>query len=481
MGPSPATKTARADVSPASSSSPPSRLRGLSARYRVLGPIAAGGMGAVYLGRRSDAPADAPPVAIKVLHAGLAADQEMVASFVDEARLASRIRHPNVVGVLDVDLFGDDLVLVLEYVRGVSLHQLMCAASREREPLPMDVALRVVRDVLIGLHAAHEATDDQGQPLHVVHRDVSPQNILVGVDGVARITDFGIAHAAGRLARTRPDDLVVKGKLGYLAPEQLTRKGIDRRVDGFAAGIVLWEALTGETLFPGATEAETLGLLLRRPIPPPSSVAPGVPLALDEVCLRALERDPGRRYPNLLEFARRTEEAAASASHAEVGAYVARLAQEELARHDAARTAPSSPPPARGWGLPSFAESSAPVAPVPAPAAPRWPSRAVVSAGSVAVVGILVGMLAWGALRRPHEEPDGPAPAPPLGDEAPIELAEEEPAPVAPAPSFIEFVEIPVQSPRAASTKARRDGGGKAGAAESAKPPPARPFMPSDL
>jgi tRNA A-37 threonylcarbamoyl transferase component Bud32 len=418
-------------------------------------------MGTVYLGRQQQAKGET--VAIKVMHPALAADQEMVASFIDEARLASRIQHPNVVAVLDVDLFGDDLVLVLEYVRGTSMQNVLRAMNRAQRRLPVGIALRIVRDVLAGLHASHELTDEAGLPLNVVHRDVSPHNVLVGIDGVSKLTDFGVAHAAGRLAQTRVNDKAVKGKLGYLAPEQLHKKPIDRRVDVFAAGIVLWEALTGETLFPGATEAETLGLLLRRPIPPPSSIAPDVSIELDEACLRALERDPRRRFATVDEFDRMLADAATPASHAEVGAMVASVAAETLEQHDEALRAPA-------FDLERGVRGS--LSPAASPL-----GRPGAIAAAIALFTLAAGVT-WASLHRREHPVVRPQPrAEATASEAPPVAS------AAPAPSeILEFVEVPSREPRAASgTKARRDAGAKS--QHGTKQPPAKggQFMPSDL
>ncbi|MEO6418940.1 MAG: serine/threonine-protein kinase, partial [Polyangiaceae bacterium] len=249
-------------------------------------------------------------VAIKVIHPHLAQDPEIVAMFLDEARVTTRMDHPNIIDVCDVDMVGDELVIVMAYVEGIALSRLLRAARNRTETLPISVALRILHDSLLGLHAAHELTDEHGERMEIVHRDVSPHNLLVGTDGVTRVTDFGVATSAGRLASTRPDGSM-KGKLQYLAPEQVYRRPLDRKVDIFSAGIVFWEALTGRRLFSGGTEAETLAMVLRDPIAPPSAFRPEVSSAIDEVCLRALERDPTRRFSTAAEFAAALEDAGA--------------------------------------------------------------------------------------------------------------------------------------------------------------------------
>jgi len=220
--------------------------------------------------------------------------------FLDEARLAARIHHPNVVAMLDVHC-SDHLYLVMEYVEGANLAALLRHARKSGARVPPEFALRVMIDMLTGLHAAHELRGVGGEIVHLVHRDVSPQNILVGVDGVSRITDFGVAFAAARSTITQAGRL--KGKLSYMSPEQVRGQAITRRSDVFAAGSVLWEALTGRPLFRRSEEAATLNAVLEQPIAPPSSVVPGLPQTLDEVVLTALERDPELRYGTAAELA----------------------------------------------------------------------------------------------------------------------------------------------------------------------------------
>ena len=262
-------------------------------------------------------------MAIKSLHPHIAADQQFVTMFLDEARLAARIRHPNVVPTLDLERGAEGLYLVMEFVEGDSLLGLLRATVKHNKPIPAGIVLRIMLDVLHGLDAAHEQTGDHGEPLHLVHRDVSPHNIMVGVDGVTRLTDFGIVRAEERIGNTRDGQL--KGKLSYMAPEQTTSEPVDRRVDIFTAGIVLWECLASKRLFRGNTDAEVLRNLLDAPIPRLREVSPGYPQALDDVLARALRRDPDERFDNAAEFAEALEEAGEGlgiASPKAVGAYV---------------------------------------------------------------------------------------------------------------------------------------------------------------
>lgn len=307
--------------------------------YTLLAKIASGGMATVYLGLRSGEGGFERYVAIKQLHPHLATEREFVEMFLDEARLSAKIHHPNVVNLSEIGQAEDGHYIVMEYVEGETLARLLSRATERREALPLPVAVRIVLDALAGLHAAHELTSETGEPLGIVHRDVSPQNILVGTNGVSKISDFGVAWAAHRLAATRSGQL--KGKLSYMAPEQATKKAveIDRRADVFAMGIVLWEALTGEGLFRAESEAQTFHKLLIDPIAHPTDKAPAVPLALGDVCMRALARDPDQRYGSAADFAEALEavakEVGAVGRPADVSAYVTRSAGADLSQRRA--------------------------------------------------------------------------------------------------------------------------------------------------
>ncbi len=263
-------------------------------RYQILAHVAAGGMASVYAARHEGTFGFERIVALKVLHPHLAGEEEFLAMFVDEARLAARIRHPKVVSVLDVaDDPSEGLYLVMEYVEGDHLGNLTRAASALGERIPARVVLRIVLDLLEGLEAAHGLVDDRGVPTPIAHRDCSPHNLLVGVDGVARLADFGIARAEARLTRTETGKY--KGKLGYMAPEQLMAGGGDVRSDLFSAGVVLYEALTGQRLFRGESPADTIRMLLVEPIPSVAAVHRELaPLA--PVVERALARVPDERF-----------------------------------------------------------------------------------------------------------------------------------------------------------------------------------------
>jgi len=273
-------------------------------RYEILGEIASGGMATVFLGRLTGSKGFARLVAIKRLHPHLESEEGFVSMFLDEARLAARIRHPNVVPTLDVE-DTEGLYLVMEYIEGDRLLGLLRHAAQRNEKIPQNISLKIAVEMLAGLHAAHELTDDEGSPLNLVHRDISPQNVLIGIDGVTKLTDFGVAKAESRLTQTRDGQL--KGKLAYMAPEQTRKSNIDRRVDVFASGILVWEMLTGRRLFKGDSDVEVLNAVVNEPIPTPRAVSPDVPPELDAVVMKALERDPNRRSSTAAEFAAELE------------------------------------------------------------------------------------------------------------------------------------------------------------------------------
>ncbi|HVY48291.1 MAG TPA: serine/threonine-protein kinase, partial [Minicystis sp.] len=297
-------------------------------RYALYGEIAAGGMATVHLGRLLGPVGFSRTVAIKRLHPQFAKDPGFVSMFLDEARLAARIRHPNVVPVLDVVEADGELLLVMEYVHGESFSFVLRILAANKKRLPARIVGHVLAGALAGLHAAHEARSETGTPLGIVHRDVSPQNVLVGADGVPRVLDFGVAKAAGQAHTTRQGQL--KGKLRYMAPEQVRCGPIDRRVDVWAASVMLWEALTGHRLFHADTDAGVLMQVLEKPIPSPRTLAPDVPAMLADVCLRGLSRDPGARFATAMDMAVRVEAAVGLVSPREVSAWVKRVAEGRL-------------------------------------------------------------------------------------------------------------------------------------------------------
>jgi serine/threonine-protein kinase len=305
----------------------PNRVLG---RYAMYEQFAAGGMATLHYGRLLGTAGFSRTVAIKRLHSHLSEDPDFVAMFLDEARLAARIHHPNVIQTLDVESSEGEIFVVLDYVHGDSLSRLLREARRIGEPATQELVCAILFGALEGLHAAHEARDPRGEPLELVHRDVSPHNILIGTDGIARVLDFGVAKARGRAQTTRVGQL--KGKLSYMAPEQLRGGKVTRRSDVFSAAVVLWEALTGARLFQGDDEGDVVNRLLAEEIPSPRQYAPVVTRELEAIVMRGLERNPADRFPTARHMALAIEGLAMMATPIEVGAWVERVAGVTLAQ-----------------------------------------------------------------------------------------------------------------------------------------------------
>ncbi len=289
-------------------------------RYALYNEIAAGGMATIHLGRLLGPVGFARTVAVKRLHPQFAKDPEFVSMFLDEARLAARVQHPNVVATIDVVATDGELFLIMDYVRGESLSKILRTIRKQDKRVPPRIAAAIMCGFLHGLHSAHEAKNERGEPLGLVHRDVSPQNVLVGSDGIARVLDFGIAKAQGRIQVTR--DGQIKGKLAYMPPEQLSGRDLSRAVDIYASAVVMWETLTAERLFKGETEGETLAKILREPVLPPSALIPDLPRGFDAPLLRALNRDASKRHATAKELALDLERCCGIASPTEVGEWV---------------------------------------------------------------------------------------------------------------------------------------------------------------
>lgn len=288
-------------LEPASPSMP--RVLG---RYEVLCTLGQGGMATLYLARSPGFDGRPRLYAIKLIHEHLCRERAFVQMFLDEARLTTRILHPNVVAAHEVGAESGRQFLVMDYVNGETLAFAIMTLSKGRKKLPIELAMHVSMEIARGLHAAHELTDETGQKLGVVHRDVAPQNVLLGYDGSVRITDFGVAKAKDRASHTEPG--MLKGRLAYMAPEHVrVTAPPDRRVDVFSLGAVLWESLAGRRLFRGKNDLETTERLLRAPIPKPSSMRSDVSPELDAIVMKALERHPDARYSTTLELARALE------------------------------------------------------------------------------------------------------------------------------------------------------------------------------
>ena len=262
------------------------------AGYEIVAKLKAGGMAALYLGRRQGAAGFAKHVAIKVVHEHLAEDEGFVKMFLDEARITARIEHPNVVHVHDLGFANDHYFLVMEYVPSVSLTQLMRAVAKLGRRLSPEVATWIGMQIAAGLHAAHETTDDEGNPLHIVHRDVSPKNVLLAYKGYVKVIDFGIAKAAGRATKTTGG--MLKGTFRYMSPEQARGRELDQRSDLYTLGIVLWEMLVMRRLFDADNDLALLDMVRE-----PEVVAPGrlisLPPKLDKVVMKALSKNADDR------------------------------------------------------------------------------------------------------------------------------------------------------------------------------------------
>nr|ADN05995.1 protein kinase [uncultured Myxococcales bacterium] len=278
----------------------PSRI----GRYELCFELASGGMASVHLARAHGDPGFEKLVALKRIHPHLACEQEYVEMFLDEARIASRITHSNVCSVFDFGEADGEYFIAMEYLVGEPLsriHRRVLADVDERDSplLPMRMA-RMIAQACEGLHAAHELTDADGESLHVVHRDVSAENLFVTYDGATQVVDFGIAHALQRVHNTEAGQ--VKGTFPYMAPEQMTSAVVDRRVDVWALGTVLWELLTLRKLFLRETDVNTMYAVLSGEIQPPSQYRSEVSEELDEIVLKALERSPDERWQSAREM-----------------------------------------------------------------------------------------------------------------------------------------------------------------------------------
>lgn len=338
-------------------------------KYELLLPLGTGGTATVYLARTRGVAGFEREVALKLVHAHLRADEESRLHLLEEARLAARIRHPNVVPVTEVDADACGVFLVMDYVEGEALSGLVRLLREQSHRLPPRLIARIMNDSLAGLHAAHELRDAQGQFIGLVHRDFSPQNILVGVEGVARLADFGVAKAASRTVRTKTG--LVKGKVAYMSPEQARGHKVDRRCDVWAAGVVVWELITGRKLYDHEDDVATLLSVVTEEPPRLASVMQGVPPALDEAVAYALTSDVNNRCPSaeafrcLLESA--WDECGGMASTAELGAFVRQTVGHRLAER-------------RAHTARNRASTSTSAAPNSAPRAPALPASSAEAA-----------------------------------------------------------------------------------------------------
>ena len=274
-------------------------------RYQLLKKIASGGMGQVFLARTGQVGFE-KLVVLKRILPHLVEDEEFFAMFQDEAKITMRLNHPNIAQIFE---FGEERgihYLVMEYIAGEDVRRLTKRITAAGQTLPLGVILRIVADAAAGLDHAHKGRDSKGVPLGLVHRDVSPQNVLVGFDGAVKLIDFGVAKAAGRAQHTATG--ILKGKFPYMSPEQAEGVEIDARSDVFALGIILWEMLTNKRLFKGDTDVMTQRLVKACQVPPPSALEHTLPADLDALVFKALEKRPEDRYPDAGAFRLALEE-----------------------------------------------------------------------------------------------------------------------------------------------------------------------------
>jgi hypothetical protein len=437
--------------------------RTVAGKYQILEELGVGGMASVHLARMVGPAGFSRIVAVKRMHDHLAKDPKFVRMFLEEGRLAGRIRHPNVVATLDVLVEGAAVWLVLDYVEGESLAKLLRTSTADGGKPQTAVTCAILTGILSGLDAAHEATGASSRSLEIIHRDVSPENVLVGIDGVPRVLDFGIAKAASRLESTASGGL--RGKLGYMAPEQLRGEAIDRRVDVYAAGVVLWEALAGRRLFDRRGASDVVNAVLGSEIAPPSRFAPDVSPALDAIALRALAATPAERFGTAGEMARAIESAAPIVSAREVGAWVESVAgatirarARRVAELDVAEAVPPMP-----IGLPERrapadqltdalgAEAQVEEPPPVSRPAPRMRRSRVLVLVLLLLAGVCLAALSFGLARRraPMEQPPALAMS-----AAPLPLPTFTTAPLAPSLASASASEPP--APRRSSPPPRR-------------------------
>jgi serine/threonine-protein kinase len=299
-------------------------------RYALFEQFAAGGMATVHFGRLDGAGGFSRVVAIKRLLPHLLDNRDFTEMLLNEARLAARVRHPNVVATLDVVASKGDVLLVLDYVPGEALSTLCRTQAKERKDfVPVEIAIGIMQDVLSGLRAIHEATDERGRSLDLVHCDVSPPNVIVGADGMSRVLDFGIAKALEQLEEAQPERR--EGKLGYMSPEQIEGGRLTQRSDVFSAGIVFWELLALKRMFTSGDETERSEKILSGKYPHPKEFRPELPDELDALVMRALARDPEARFATIREFAEALDRTATAASRTRIADWVKDLAQPALA------------------------------------------------------------------------------------------------------------------------------------------------------
>jgi serine/threonine-protein kinase len=419
-----------ADAARATYSEPPQPDARRFGRYTLRYRVAHGGMASVYLAQLKSGPKFQKWVAVKLVHPRMEHDDRFVGMFMHEAQLLSRLEHPHVCSVLDFGQADGTHFIAMEYLHGESLASVIRRSEVENEPIPMVVAARIVSDIAYGLNAAHELKNEDGTSAGVVHRDVSPQNVFVLYQGLSKIVDFGIAQSKTREELTRTGEL--KGKFHYMSPEQVNQEAMDGRSDVFALGIVLWEATVGGgvRLFKRDRDLDTLLAVINEPIPKPSEKVPDYPPALEAIVMRALERDPGKRFQTMEEMARALGAYIASAGgadHAAVSDWMKRIfddrmrARDELLKNDGTtnevavvelesnsnsvvpvRSSEANTAIAKPRIVGRERRDDTPDAPIVLPQAPAPPPRSNVTLAGLGVAALLlVAVIAWLARSEP--------------------------------------------------------------------------------
>ena len=418
-------------------------------RYQLLRKIASGGMGEVLLARIAGQQGFEKLLVIKRILPHLVEEEEFFTMFFDEARIAARLNHPNIVQIFDMGEVSGAHYLAMEYVAGDDLRRLQRHAVRTGVAIPLGVTCRIIADAAAALDHAHKARDAAGQPLGLVHRDVSPQNVLVGFDGAVKLIDFGVAKATGKIQQTAAG--VIKGKLSYMSPEQASGAEIDHRSDVFSLGILFWETVTGTRLFKADNEPLTLQRVRECKVPPPSTINPKLPPELDELVLSVLKKHPEERKYDAMTLRMAIEDFTISqrlpASSAHLVAFLQTLYADRMAtERDPAwldqladeaspsglRNDPGTPSGLAQLSLPRFAPSATPrpksVSVKLGDAGPRaqpttgesqaltQPTASRPSDGRGALIGALVvvallvvGLIAWIAVQKGSVPPEGVA------------------------------------------------------------------------
>ena len=464
-------------------------------RYRVLRRLAVGGMAEIYLAQARGIEGFAKYVVLKRILPQFAASESFVNLFLNEARVTAAIDHPNVASVYDIGAIDGVYFFAMEYLHGEHLGHILRNAARNQERIPLQHALTIAVGVAAGLHAAHEKRAPDGKPLGIVHRDVSPSNVVVTYDGSVKLVDFGVAKLTAEVDLSRTGSL--KGKIAYMSPEQCNNDRIDRRSDIFALGVLLYEITTQTRLFRGQSEAATLKLILDAAVPPPSSRLPGYPPELETIVLRALARDRDRRHGSARELQLALEGVARSqgliTSSAALGEWmtatlgtkpepwltpeVAALVEEGSRKHER----PVHGRPTDGQGVtvvePAIVPTEGGRRPPPADtAARRRPPMAVLSLAAILVVASAAAGIVAAGLGR-NGRPDPPAAAaqeaggPGAGAGAPavVPMPPASPPPPAAAPSRSAELSAAATAPRPAP---RRAAGSTGSAAAARRPRP---------